>query len=322
MQALKTILCPLDFTPVSEREVQLAAELSERTGAQLVLLHNLDAVPPAFLGTVWMHAEAHPEARPEAQAAARLQEALSHLPPAVRARAEGKITHGTLADAIVYLARELPADLIVMGTHDHKGPEPTSHTDRIVLQSPCPVLAVRDREGQPRMPHLSESSALATVVPMDFSPHSLHALEYALELSQVLPLEIHVLHVESSVSWNDVWGAPRSDLAESRRGRLRTSKERLQALIPARFGDSVSVEARLGSPVEEIVTFVQEKEAGLVIMGVHAKGILDRLLFGATSKGVLHESPCPVWLVPSTVSSLQGGPHPDPPARAVAGTLP
>lgn len=300
MQELKTILCPIDFTRVSDREMQLAAQLSERTGARLVLLHSIDEAPPAYLGNVWMYEETHPGTQPDAEN--RLKEALARLAPGVRARAEGKISHGALADSILYLARELPADLIVMGTHDRKGPEHTSHTDRIVLQSPCPVLAVRESAEQPVMPQLPAlpEAPLRVLVPMDFSAHSVHALEYARGLSRYFPLEVHVLHVESPLSWNDLKGVPPPSIAEGRRARLRESKERLQALIPAQLDCPVSVHARLGSPVEEIVTFAQEMKVSLVIMGVHAKGILDKLLFGATSKGVLHQSPCPVWLVPTT----------------------
>ena len=39
---IRTVLCPTDFTPLSDRAVSLAARICERLGARLVLEHNLD----------------------------------------------------------------------------------------------------------------------------------------------------------------------------------------------------------------------------------------------------------------------------------------
>ena len=57
-------------------------------------------------------------------------------------------------------------------------------------------------------------------------------------------------------------------------------------------------EVRMGSVVDEIVAYAQSVRATLIVMGAHPKNVLDRLIFGVNSQGVLHRSPCPVWLVP------------------------
>jgi len=54
MSTIKTVLCPVDFSPLSERSVHLATEICRRTGAKLVLEHNLECCPPASLGVGWM----------------------------------------------------------------------------------------------------------------------------------------------------------------------------------------------------------------------------------------------------------------------------
>ena len=62
---LETILCPIDFTPISARELELAARLCGQLGASLVLQHNL--ATGAGLGVSWMHDKEHwAEARDQA----------------------------------------------------------------------------------------------------------------------------------------------------------------------------------------------------------------------------------------------------------------
>ena len=43
---IHTVLCPTDFSPLSQRAVSLAARICRRFGARLVLEHNLDPRPP------------------------------------------------------------------------------------------------------------------------------------------------------------------------------------------------------------------------------------------------------------------------------------
>jgi nucleotide-binding universal stress UspA family protein len=54
----------------------------------------------------------------------------------------------------------------------------------------------------------------------------------------------------------------------------------------------------LGSTVEEICNYASSIHASLIIMGVHPKGLIDKLLTGASSYGVLHRAKCPVLFVP------------------------
>jgi hypothetical protein len=51
---IRTVLCPTDFTPLSDCAVSLATRICQWYGASLVLEHNLDARPPSFLSVEWM----------------------------------------------------------------------------------------------------------------------------------------------------------------------------------------------------------------------------------------------------------------------------
>ena len=62
---------------------------------------------------------------------------------------ETRLVTGIPSEDIVRLGQELPADLIIMGTHGRSG---MSHlllgsvAERVVRKAPCPVLTVRQEE--------------------------------------------------------------------------------------------------------------------------------------------------------------------------------
>lgn len=60
-----------------------------------------------------------------------------------------EVAAGNPADAIVRVAREAGADLIVMGTHGRTGLQHVllgSVAEKVVRQAPCPVLTVRNAQ--------------------------------------------------------------------------------------------------------------------------------------------------------------------------------
>ena len=305
---IKTVLCPIDFSPLSEKELGLATQICERFDAQMIVHHNIDTVPPIYLANAWMYSETHmyPEEEKEAIASKTLESILEKLPKSIKR--EGKITFGSLDESILFLVEKLPADIIVMGTHGASKPGHASGTDRVLTQSPCPVLTTCD-PGVDTLFAKSTTDACSrqpVLVPMDFSQHSLGALEYGLSLMDELPLELHLLHVEAPMALDDLKALGHFlDFEDQKHRRMDASLDRLKMLIPTNYLSRVKFEVRMGSVVEEIIAHAASVQAVFIIMGAHNKNVIDHLIFGAHSRGVLHKSPCPVWLVPKKESHAQ-----------------
>jgi nucleotide-binding universal stress UspA family protein len=49
-----------------------------------------------------------------------------------------------------------------------------------------------------------------------------------------------------------------------------------------------------GRPYREILRIAGEQGAELLIVGVHGRGVLDRLLFGSTTEQLVRQASCPV----------------------------
>jgi nucleotide-binding universal stress UspA family protein len=135
---IQTILHPTDFSDRSENAFQLACALTRDYGARLVVVHVLitptiargvGVIPPdpAFL---------HQEALEQLN---RLQ------PPHNLVRAERRLEEGDPATQILRVAREIGANLIVMGTHGRAGVRRLlmgSVAEQVVRKAPCAVLTV------------------------------------------------------------------------------------------------------------------------------------------------------------------------------------
>ena len=141
---IKTVLCPLDFTELSRRELDLAVDMASRCSARLILEHNVDPQPPGGLAVSWMWRGAHvgQGANREAEAEVRLREVMARLPPEVVC--EARLTRGPVDEMLTELARRLPADLLVMGSHGWSVPRHRSVTERVLSHSPCPVLTLAE----------------------------------------------------------------------------------------------------------------------------------------------------------------------------------
>ncbi len=149
MIEIKTILAPTDFSAHSEGAVRYACALASRLGAELHLLHVLSEILPSGPDPMLMPV-IPPEFYQENERAAR--EALDRLPQpdwdAPRSIVRS-VRWGSPVEAVIAYAADHKLDLVVIATHGRTG---LSHVllgsvaERIVRESPCPVLTVRSWE--------------------------------------------------------------------------------------------------------------------------------------------------------------------------------
>jgi universal stress protein A len=139
MAPLHTILHPTDFSPRAECALQLACALARDYGARLVLLHVAPS-PPLTYGEGVMPVDTGAYLREARDQLAALQL------PADNVRAERRFESGEPALEIVRVAKDLKADLIVMGTHGRSGLSRIlmgSTAEKVLRQATCPVLTMK-----------------------------------------------------------------------------------------------------------------------------------------------------------------------------------
>lgn len=77
------------------------------------------------------------------------------------------------------------------------------------------------------------------------------------------------------------------------------SGESLVQRLAQRLPEGIAAEALLreGTPAETIIATAQEWQAGLIVIGTHGRGGLERLVVGSTAETVLRAATCPVLAI-------------------------
>ncbi|MDR7554588.1 MAG: universal stress protein [Armatimonadota bacterium] len=142
---LQRILAATDFSPGAEPALRWAMGLAARFDARVTLLHVLDLSLGALAGLppemAAMPATIELAERVRAEAEEQMRRLAARFPDAVPLLREG-----TPRAAILEVAKEIGADLIVMGTHGRTGLAKVlfgSVAEHVVRHSPVPVLTVR-----------------------------------------------------------------------------------------------------------------------------------------------------------------------------------
>jgi universal stress protein A len=279
MVQIRTVLCPVDFSSLSDRELDVAVELCEAFEARLVLHHNLALAPPAW-SKAWEWEETHPpEEDVEARTDRRMKELLARLPASVRS--EAVVSHGLVVPVLLHLVHELPADLVVLGSHGWSHEDHASVAERIIESCPCPVLTIRDSGGPTdafRLRAVEGYDLARVLVPTDFSKSGDEAVRFAFDLARVLPVRVHLLHVAAGKE---------SDAVES-------AQRKLLAMVPGDLALRSDCSVKTGPVADELLKFAQETEPRLIVMGRHARGLLGRFFTRDNAQQMLHQASCPV----------------------------
>jgi nucleotide-binding universal stress UspA family protein len=136
---IRQILVPTDFSTAAGRALRCAAPLAKRFGAAMVLLH---VVPPLTYEADYGYGPVVrrlPNAEKILSATRRLQSTSRPIRTMCR-RPTCLVRTGNAAEEIVRAARDLKADLIIMG----EGSMGSQAKTIAQKTAPCPVLIVRE----------------------------------------------------------------------------------------------------------------------------------------------------------------------------------
>ncbi len=142
MQPFRKIIMATDFGESSERALERASDLAKRYSAELIVVHAVEILSPAFPVALT------PE--PEHVFAAAEQGLLSVV-ERVRADVPGAtsvLLRGSAAEQILSFVEGNAVDLVVIGTHGRKGPSRWllgSVAEKVVRACRVEVLTVHDR---------------------------------------------------------------------------------------------------------------------------------------------------------------------------------
>jgi nucleotide-binding universal stress UspA family protein len=282
---MKTLLA-VDGSDNSYEAVHIMKYLAR--AEQLTLLHALDVSRPAY-----------PEMMPEAteeiyktleqsmrEDGERLLKRVESLLPLHAGPTSKHLRIGSPAKAILSMAEEQKADLIVMGARG-LGPIKErllgSVSHRILTLAPCSTLIVNGPVKpvkQILLPLEGPSDAEAAVRFLRLKPFH-EAVE--LTLMTVLPW--------TEPPWPSGAAAEAAaiEMLEKQTEYIESMSERLRAIGYQAHGVAV-----VGTPATMILQQATTLRSDLILMGTKGRQGITRFVLGSVSHAVLHKAPCPV----------------------------
>lgn len=294
MIEIKRILCPIDFSDHSIHALDHAVAFAKWYGSSVTLMHVRPPAPVSYPAGPEMVATL---LTPQERAALldsmnRLQQEHCMGTPSIV-----EVIEGPPATELLTRADSMPADLVVMGTHGRSGFERLmlgSITEKVLRRAACPVLTVPAAVAPAKTPAVLLKNIVCAV---DFSDCSMHALTYALSIAKESDANLtvmHVLEVPPDLPPEDAGGpfSFREYVDSAQQARM----VRLNKAIPddARTYCKVDTLVTIGKAYREILRVADERHAGLLVVGIHGRGAIDRLLFGSTTQHLVRLATCPV----------------------------
>ncbi len=302
--SVEHILVPIDFSKISIQAIETAKRLAQHVGATVHLahIHQFDhlarfmapASPLIQFSAVTFERDAEERLARQFKILADkhgLSSASFHL-----------LTGAPAFSEICRLAKEIPADLVVMPTHGRTGLKHVflgSTAERIVQHSPCPVFVVREKKRPSKTgPRLTDKRIL---VPVDFSECSQEGLQYAIGFANQFGARIMLLHATYLGYIYSTEGAALYDVRGLQNAARENAERQMRKLVRAAKFGRVKYEVAFteGSPVLDICAFAKEHNVDVIITSTHGLTGFEHVLIGSIAEKVVRHAPCSVLVVPS-----------------------
>lgn len=266
-----SVLCPVDFSESSRGALRYSAVLAEHAAARLTVLAIND---PLLKEADELAGSAHlteDTQRDVARFFADTFEPHPHRVPEVRL----EVRTGKPAEEILRRARELRCQLVVMSSHGLTGFRKLffgSTTERVLRETHVPVLVTSAVDHGPVRAEDVTAGVRRVLVPVDLTAATPHQLRIARGLAESLHVPLLLLHVVEPVHATGSAAARLPKVEAERRYRAEQALERALEMMPEGFKAEALI--AYGEPAEEIAKLAHDRDAGLIVIGLHSSPLL------------------------------------------------
>ncbi len=288
---IRRVLVGTSLSQESDTVVRGAAEISRILKAELEVFHSFQP-PPAYFVSASGLSEIDPNIltlhRQREEEACRLQ--LERLNLARDPAISSRVALGGKHRMLLLRAREINADLVIVGAHEKGGLIDLGSTaERVLRRSSCPVLVLH---------RPLELPLAAVMVLSDLSLTSEACLVQGLGL-------VHALG-----GGQDVAGSAFFAMSPGEREGTGLFRAEEMEHLAIQHLDAWAVQAedatgvrlrsavRIGEPRPTILAEIEAKEPPLVLLATHGQSGFDRFLLGSTAEMVVRRSGANVLIMP------------------------
>lgn len=300
MQPLNQIVCPIDFSPISDHALEVAMRMSRKLALPLKLVYVVQPLPvfaaDPEIALALMPLATLPDEQQRVNAAQDMLRPLVERLSAQDVKVTGEVLTGDAGQVLGELLEQQPQTLTVMGTHGYSSVKRFilgSATVTVLRHAMGPVMTVR--EAHPDVP------VLKVGVAVDFSSACEPAIRTGAWLAEQWGAELHLLHVSTPL---ELMVPSESQVPmyfeEARRAVDAAVEQRLEGIAKALPTLTVVFRLLPGvSPARALAGDATQNGLNVMVMGTHGRSGLERLFLGSVTERTLQLAPCPVISVKS-----------------------
>ncbi|MFP4257756.1 MAG: universal stress protein [Desulfovermiculus sp.] len=130
---------------------------------------------------------------------------------------------------------------------------------------------------------------------VDFAEFSPQVADYARTLAEAFGAEIHVVYVAPTLAQYVGFQIAPSSIENFVSEIISGAEQTMDSFLTENFApDQAQGHVLSGYAAEEILSFAQEHNVDLIVMGTHGRRGIDRVLFGSVAEKVVKTAPMPV----------------------------
>lgn len=290
----RTILVPLDGSPLGEKALPLATKLAQTIGAKLVLIRS--AWVPRLSDIAPEDTELH--------VVRDAEDYLSDIAFKLLAQGMTVETGVPFAPANEGILMEIElrkADLVVMSTHGRSGISRLiygSVAEAVLAHSPVPVMLIHVAKGDIAVAPIPAKPKV--LLPLDGSECAESAIPYATALVEALDGSLVLLRVVvPPAQWVDTTLTIPYPTEEIINREIEETREYLNAKIEQLQAEGLMARSviEVGHAPDTILNVCDKENIDVVVMATHGRTGFSKALFGSVALSVLHQGYRPLLVV-------------------------
>jgi nucleotide-binding universal stress UspA family protein len=285
---MKKVILATDGSGFANEAAWFLAHLPRHDKMELTVLTVLDdpAIARNYPTATWLHEAIEREKNLADSAFRQIEEMFEGANVTLRSI----VQHGHRGETIVQVAKEQHADLVVVGARGHSVVSRLllgSTSDYVATHAPCSVLVVRPTKVR------QTDHPLQVAIGYQNSEQAHAAIEQFREIKWGRETDVDLVFVVPFMAGflNDVV----VDIAvakEVAQKQVEKATEEILDVAPNTSGRVIASD-HIG---EGLVTFVEDEQCDLIVVGETPRSALGRFLLGSTTIFVLRHAPCSVWI--------------------------
>ena len=280
-ELMKSTLVPMDFSENSMVALEHAIALRSALSKENIVITLLHVIEGGSFNAVTEDSMIDAGGRD----ALAIEGALNRLKKIVEAhQKEGSafryiVASGKPYRRIAEIARDINANIIVMGTHGSSGIQALagSNASKVIQGAPCPVVVIKERPFTKGYKNI--------VLPLDLTKETKQKVGFAAVIAKYFDATIHIITMYESDEF----------LAK----RLKNNMHQVERFLRDNSVKYTStlLEEKGGDFGRQTITWAQGKDADLIVIMTQQERDLAEYIFGSYAQQIVNRSPIPVMAI-------------------------